>query len=146
MPQSGGDWIISEMMSPLDYSQQVIARKTFPAATNDAPSSLLIGCRGVRTEFSVGTSGTWRPTNFGDFKVAYRIEGQPEIQDRWASAGGGRSAVFRGDAVKLINLLPDAGSIWVRVHDFDGTAHEATFQLTGLDPVRRRIAAACKTQ
>jgi len=40
--------------------------------------------------------------------------------------------------------LPDGGRIAVSVSDWQGAAHEASFQLTGLDAVRQKVAAACK--
>lgn len=139
-----GTWVLSETMSPVDYSTQIIARKVFSSTADNAPSSLTIACRGLRIEVSVGTTGIWRSSSSDEFKVAYRLNDQPEIQDRWAASVGGRSAVFRGDAAKFLEAMPHAGRMRIRVHDWEGPAHEATFQLTGLDAVRQKIGAACK--
>jgi hypothetical protein len=142
---SDGNWIISETMSPLDYSPQISATKVSLSTGNSAPSLLTIGCRAQRIEVSVGTAGLWKPSSTDELRVAYRMNDQPEVQGRWAASAGGRGAIFRGDAVKLLSLLPDAGQLWVRVHEWQGPAHEATFQLTGLEAVRQRITTACKS-
>jgi hypothetical protein len=142
---SDGSWIVSETMSPLDYSPQITATKAFRSTGSNAPSSLTLGCRGQRTEIAVGTAGIWRPSRADELKVVHRMTNQPEVQERWAAWAGGRGALFRGDAFRFLGLLPDAGQIWIRIHDWQGPAHEATFQLTGLDAVRQKITAACKS-
>ena len=145
-PADGGNWVISETTSPLDYSPQITAAIPSEPAVKDAPSSFAIRCRGQRTELLVSTLGSWRPSNRGEFKVAYRINDQPAVEDRWVSFAGGRSAVFKGDVVGLLRSLPEGGQISIRVYDWQGPAHDATFQIAGVDAVRQRIAAACKWQ
>lgn len=143
--QSGGNnWVVSETTSPLDYSPQLTAAIAAEAAVKDAPSSLAIRCRGQRTEFLVSTTGSWRPSTTGEFKVAYRIDDQPAIEERWAAFAGGRSAVFKSDVIQFLRSLPERGRLSIRVYDWQGPPHEATFQLAGLGDVRRKIAAACQ--
>lgn len=146
-PAQGGDanWIVSETMSPLDYSPQIAATKVSPSAVASAPSLLTIACRGQRTEISVGTAGLWKPSVADEFRVAYRIGNQPEVHGRWAASAGGRSALFRGDAVRFLNSLPDGGQLWVRVYGAPGSAHEGTFQLNGLDAVRQKVTRVCNS-
>ena len=141
---SGANWVISQTTSPIDYSPQITAAISSESAEKDAPSSFAIRCRGQRTELLVSTAGSWRPSNNGEFKVSYRINDQPAIEERWAAFAGGRSAFFKGDVVQFLRSLPEQGRISVSVYDWQGPAHEATFQLSGLEDVRRRIAAACK--
>jgi hypothetical protein len=141
---NGGSWVISETTSPVDYSPQVTAAIASETAVKDAPSSFAIRCRGQRTEVLVSTLGSWRPSNSGEFKVVYRINDQPAVEGRWASFGSGRGAVFKGDVIQFLRSLPELGRISISVYDWQGSAHEATFQLSGLGDVRRKIAAACK--
>ena len=141
---SGADWVISETTSPIDYSPQITAAISSESAEKDAPSSFAIRCRGQRTELLVSTAGSWRPSSNGEFKVSYRINDQPAIEERWAAFAGGRSAFFKGDVVQFLRSLPEQGRISISVYDWQGPAHEATFQLFGLEDVRRKIAAACK--
>jgi hypothetical protein len=143
-PAGGDNWIVSETTSPLDYSPQTTAAIAAEAVVKDAPSSLAIRCRGQRTEFLVSTTGTWRPSTAGEFRVAYRIDEQPLIEERWVAFAGGRSALFKGDVIQFVRLLPEQGRLSVRVYDWQGPPHEATFQLAGLADVRRKIAAACQ--
>jgi hypothetical protein len=142
--RGGESWVISETTSPVDYSPQISAAILSHATAENAPSSLTIHCRRQRAELSVSTAGTWRASSAEEFRVAYRINDGPVVEERWAAAAGGRTANFKGDALQLLRSLPDGGQISFRVFDWQGPAHEATFQLDGLDAVREKIGAACK--
>ena len=137
-------WVVSATLSPLDYSPQLVATRVNRRATGNAPSILSLGCRGQRPEISVGTAGQWRPSSGDDVMVAYRINNQPEVQERWTMLAGGRSAVFRGDAAKLLSLLPDPGQLGIKVQDRNGSSWQTTFDLTGVDAVRQKITATCR--
>jgi hypothetical protein len=139
----GPNWIISETTSPVDYKPQIAASTTARASARDAPSSLAIRCRAQHTELMISTMGSWKPATGGDVKVVYRINEEPPVEQNWKSAETGKSLVFPGDVVRLVRSMPDNGRILFNVHDGKATPHETTFKLTGLDPVRRKIAAAC---
>jgi hypothetical protein len=141
---SGSNWVISETTSPVDYSPQITAAISSESAVKDAPTLFSIRCRGQRTELLVSTAGSWRPSSNGEFKVSYRINDQPAVEGRWVAIAGGRSAVFIGDVVQFLRSLPEQGRISISVYDWQGPAHDATFQFSGLDDVRRKIAEACK--
>ena len=139
---SGGNWVISETTSPVDYSPQITAAISSGSAVKDAPSSFAIRCRGQRTELVVATTGSWRPSSSGVFKVVYRINGQPVVEGWWSA--GARAAVFRGDPTQFLQSLRDGVRLSISVFDGQGMAHEATFPMSGLDQVRRKIAGVCK--
>jgi hypothetical protein len=128
----------------VDYSPQFTAAISSESAVKDAPTLFSIRCRGQRTELLVSTAGSWRPSSNGEFKVSYRINDQPAVEGRWAAIAGGRTAVFIGDVVQFLRSLPEQGRISISVYDWQGPAHDATFQFSGLDDVRRKIAEACK--
>lgn len=141
--RQGSNWIISETTSPVDYKPQIAALTTARASSQDAPSSLVIHCRAQRTELTISTTGSWKlPTN-GEAKVVYRINGDPPVEQRWKPADAGKSLAFQGDVVRFLRSMPDSGQILVRVFAGKASPSESTFQLAGLDPVRRKIAAAC---
>ena len=141
--RQGSNWIISETTSPVDYKPQIAALTTARASSQDAPSSLVIHCRAQRTELTISTTGSWKlPTN-GEAKVVYRINGGPPVEQRWKPADAGKSLAFQGDVVRFLRSMPDSGQILVRVFAGKASPSESTFQLAGLDPVRRKIAAAC---
>jgi hypothetical protein len=144
VPADDGAWVISETTSPVDYSPQIAAAKLLRATGKDEPSSFAIGCRAGRTELAVRTLGSWRPSGVGDLQVAYQINSQPAVNERWTAVADGRGAAFRGDVVKFLQSLPDGARFSIRVHDWQGAVHEAVFQLTGLHAVRQKIATACK--
>ena len=143
---SGGNWVISETTSPVDYSPQITAAISSTSAVKDAPTSFAIRCRGQRIELQVSTTGSWRPSNNGEFKIAYQVDDQPAVEQQWAALAGGRAAIFRGDVTRLLRPLREGGRLSIRVFDWQGPAHEATFQFSGLDAVREKMAPVCKWQ
>jgi hypothetical protein len=139
----GPNWIISETTSPVDYRQQITALTTVRASSQDAPSSLAIRCRAQRTELIISTMGSWKQATDGVAKVVYRINQEPPIEQRWKAAETGRSFAFQGDVVRFLRSMPDSGQILVKVYAGKAPPYESTFKWVGLDPVRRKIAAAC---
>jgi hypothetical protein len=139
------DWIVSATMSPVDYSPQITATKVTSKTSGNAPSLLTVGCRYQRTEISLGTVGEWKPFRGADVQVAYRINSQQEVQERWATSAGGHGAALRGDAARLLGLMSDPGQFGVRVQDGAGPTPPATFDLAGVEAVRKKIDTACKS-
>ena len=139
----GPNWIISETTSPVDYRPQITALTTARASSQDAPSSLAIYCRAQRTELIISTTGSWKQATDGVVKVVYRINQEPPVEQRWRSAETGRSFAFQGDVVRFLRSMPDSGQILVKVYAGKAPPYESTFKLVDLDPVRRKIAAAC---
>jgi len=139
----GQNWIISETTSPVDYKPQITALTTARASSQDTPSSLAIHCRAQRTELIISTTGSWKQATDGVVKVVYRINQEPPVEQRGRPAETGRSFAFQGDVVRLLRSMPDSGQILVKVYAGKALPYESTFQLAGLDPVRRKVAAAC---
>jgi len=143
--RTGDDWIVSATMSPVDYSPQISATKITRKTAGNGPSLLTVGCRSQRTEISLGTIGAWKPLRGADVQVAYRINSQPEVQERWMASAGGHGAALRGDAERLLGLMSDPGQLGVRVQDGSGPTPPATFDLSGVEAVRKKIDTACKS-
>jgi hypothetical protein len=128
--------------SPVDYSP-IATATTF---SNDGPGEsvmkLSIGCRGGRTELVVvgpGISG-----RSDDYAISYRInDGQP-LQIAAAVPASATGVAFAGDVVRLLQSLPDGGSLRIHLAPRAGTALAGMFSLAGLDTVRAKMAAACK--
>jgi hypothetical protein len=139
----GPNWIISETTSPVDYRPQIAALTTARAASQDAPSSLAIHCRAHRTELIVSTTGSWKQVPDAGVKVVHRINEEPAVEQRWRTVDAGKGLAFPGDAVRFLRSMPDGGRILVKVYAGKGLPSETTFQLAGLDSVRRKIATAC---
>jgi hypothetical protein len=139
------DWIVSATMSPVDYSPQISATKITRRTSGNAPSLLTLGCRFQHTEISLGTTGSWKPLRGDDVQVAYRINSQQEVQERWATSTAGNAATLRGDAARLMSLMSDLGQFGVRVQDSSGATPPATFDLAGVEVVRKKIDTACKS-
>ena len=138
------NWIISETTSPVDYAPVMTAAIRLPFSVKHAPNTFAIRCRGGRTELLVRTEGTWRASRTREVQVDYQINDQPVVKLTWTASPDGKTAIYRDDAVGLLQSLPDGGRLKIDVLDEPGPSHEATFQLTGLDAVREKIAVACK--
>jgi hypothetical protein len=138
------NWIISETTSPVDYSPLITAVMRVPSIAKDAPNTLAIRCRGLRTELLVRTEGTWRASRANEVQVDYQINDQPLVRLQWAVSVDGKTASYKDDAVDLLRSLPEGGRLKINVLGGQGPGHDATFQLLGFDAVRKKIAVACK--
>ncbi|MBR0722536.1 hypothetical protein JQ612_03870 [Bradyrhizobium manausense] len=137
------NWIISETTSPVDYKPQITAQVMGHPTTKDAPTSITIRCRAGRTDLMIAASPSWTPPVEGDAKVAYQVDGEPSVEQRWRAADGGRGLAFQGDVVRLLRSMPQDGRLMIRVYAGKAPPYESTFQLTGLDFVRGKLATAC---
>src|SRR5713101_8392640 len=63
---------------------------------------------------------------------------------QWTMSADGKTASYKDDAVELLRSLPEDARLKSGVSDRQGPGQEATFQLTGLDSVRKKIGLACK--
>jgi hypothetical protein len=138
------NWIVSETTSPVDYSPLTTAVIRATTSLQDAPNTLVIRCLGPRTEVLLRTQGTWRPSRSSTVQVDHQINDQPLVRLRWSMSADGKTASYGNDAVGFLQSLPEGARLKVSVLDRTGPGHEATFQLDGLDAVRKRIAAPCK--
>ena len=140
--RSGGDWIISETTSPVDYTPIVTAVAHSRSSSDGRSMQLSIQCRGGRTELVVPAPAL--PGGGADYSISYRVNDGPPVQLAAGTPSSGAGAAFRGDAVRLLQSLPDEGQITVRVSNRSGAALEGQFLLGGLRTARERMAAACK--
>jgi hypothetical protein len=137
------NWIVSETASPVDYSPLVTAVIRSTTGSRDAPNTLAIRCLGARTEALLRTEGTWRASRAGTVQVDYQIDDQPHVRLQWMASTDGKTASYKDDAVGFFKSLPEDARLKINVLDSAG-GHEATFQLAGLDAIRKRIAVPCK--
>ncbi|MGM4931110.1 hypothetical protein [Tardiphaga sp. 619_E2_N8_5] len=142
-PSPSPNWIISETTSPVDYQPQIEALMTARTASQNAASALAIHCRAHRTELIISTKGSWKQVPDGEVKVAHRINEEPAVEQRWRAIEVGKSLAFPGDVVRLLRSMPDGSQLLVKVHVGKGPAYESTFQLVGLNAIRRKMATAC---
>jgi hypothetical protein len=139
----GGDnWIVSETTSPVDYAPIVTATTFSRRGSDGSPMQLSIRCRGGRTELAVSGPAISRGSE--DYVISYRINDDQPVQLAAGSPSFGSGIAFTGDVVRLLQSLPEEGSIAVRLSTRTGAALEGYFLLGGLKPVREKVAAACK--
>jgi hypothetical protein len=138
----GDNWTISLTTSPVDYSPVATATTSSRDGAGESAMKLSIRCRGGRTGLVVAG-----PSAFGigdDYTISYRVnEGQP-VQISAAVAASGAGIAFGGDVVRLLQSLPDSGSLNIHLASRTGTALDGTFSLVGLDAVRTKMVAACR--
>jgi hypothetical protein len=137
-------WVVSETTSPVDYSPLITAVIHSRSSVKDAPSTLAVRCLGPRTELLLRTEGAWRASPASEVQVDYQINDQPFVRLQWTVSAEGKTASYKGDAIGLLRSLPEDPRLKISVFDRQGLGQEATFQLTGLDSVRKKIGLACK--
>ena len=137
-------WVVSETTSPVDYSPLITAVIHSTSSVKDAPNTLAVRCRGLRTELLLRTEGTWRVSRASGVQVDYQINDQSFVRRQWTVSADGKTASYKDDATELLRSLPEGARLKISVFDGRGPSQEATFQLTGLDSVRKKIGLACK--
>jgi hypothetical protein len=137
-------WVVSETTSPVDYSPLITAVIHSTSSVKDAPYTLAVRCRGLRTELLLRMEGAWRASRAGEVQVDYQINDQPFVRLQWTVSADGKTASYKDDAVGLLRSLPEDARLKMSVFDRQGLGQEATFQLTGLDGIRKKIGLACK--
>jgi hypothetical protein len=137
-------WVVSETTSPVDYSPLITAVIHSTSSVKDAPNTLAVRCLGLRTELLLRTEGAWRASRASEVQVDHQINDQPFVRLQWTVSADGKTASYKDDAVGLLRSLPEGARLKISVFDRQGLGQEATFQLTGLDSVRKKIGFACK--
>lgn len=137
------NWIISQTTSPVDYSPVATATTlSNDGAAAESAMKLSIRCRKGRTELVVagpGISGHSR-----DYAIIYRINGGEQMKIAAAPPASGIGVSFGGDVVRLLQALPDSGSLGVQLIPRRGTALDAVFSLGGLEAVLAKMGAVCR--
>jgi hypothetical protein len=138
------DWIISETTSPIDYSPLVTALVQPAQQVNNGPISLTIRCRAKSTELALQFQGDISAAKTSEVQLDYQIDDQAFVKQRWIWSAGGRTAVYKGDPIPLLQSIPEGARLKIRASESDEAQEGATFLLIGLDSVRKRVGAACK--
>jgi hypothetical protein len=137
-------WVLSETTSPVDYSPLITAVIRPTSSVKDAPTTLAVRCRGLHTELLLRMAGTWPASRASEVQVDYQIDDQPIVRQQWTVSADGKTASYKDDAVGFLRSLPENARLKISVFDSQGLGQEATFQLTGLDSVRKKTGLACK--
>ena len=141
---STSSWIVSQTTSPIDYSPSLVAElRSQSASKPDAPSVLVLRCRAGLSEISVRTQGVWRRTRLGDIEVVLTSDDRPAERFRWELSPDGKNAYSLHDAAKILPGL-SGGRLTVAANDVRGEAGASTFDLTGIQAVREKLAATCR--
>jgi hypothetical protein len=128
----------------VDYSPLITAVIHSTSSVKDAPNTLAVRCGQPRTELLLRTEGAWRASPANEVQVDYQINDQPFVRLQWTVSADGKTASYKGDAVALLRSLPEGARLKISMLDRQGLGQQATFQLTGLDSVRKKIELACK--
>jgi len=136
------NWTISLTTSPVDYSP--VATATTSSRDGGAGESSIkfsIRCRGGRTELLLDGPGI---SGRGDYAVFYRVnDGQP-VQFAAAVPASGAGVTLGGDVVRLLQSLPDGGSLSIHLLPRTGASMDGSFSLAGLETVRAKMVDVCR--
>jgi hypothetical protein len=136
-------WIVSETSSPIDYSPLVSATIHPRQQVNSGLSGLTISCRAKRTELSLRLMGDMNVPRFGEILIDSQIGDQRPVKQRWSWDAHGSILVYPDDPVALLQSIPETARLRLGVGDSKGARHMATYQLIGLDAIRKKVANAC---
>jgi hypothetical protein len=136
------NWIISQTTSPVDYSPVATATTlSNDGAAAESAMKLSIRCRKGRTEMVVAGPGISGRGN--DYAIVYRINDGQQVKIAAAPPASGIGVAFGGDVVRLLQALPDGGSLNVQLTPRTGATLDAVFSLGGLEAVLAKMATVC---
>ena len=137
----------AKRLHPIDYSPLVTAtiRARWSESDKDTPDSLIIRCRQSHVELLLRIAGAARVAPGSDIQVSYQLNDQSFVKRAWTASVDGKSASYPDDAAALLSSIPDGARLTIDLFDSSGAGHDAMFQLTGLDAIRRKIETACKS-
>jgi hypothetical protein len=136
------NWNVSATTSPVDYSPIATATTFSRDGPSESAMKLSISCRGGRTELVV--SGPSMSGRSDDYAISYRVNDGQLLPIATAVPAFGAGVAFAGDVVRLLQSLPEGGSLSIRLAPRAGPARAGMFSLAGLETVRARMAAVCK--
>jgi hypothetical protein len=143
VPRSAtGNWIISETISPVDYTPVVVAVTPSRDGVENSAMELTIYCRNGHTNLVITGSAVSGRGN--DYVISYRINRDKPVNAGAGSPTFGIGVAFQGDVVRLLQSFPDEGELTIQLTTRAGVTREASFSLIGLDIVRDKVARACK--
>jgi hypothetical protein len=157
--ENSGNWIISETKSPVDYTPQISATILSTLFEGNPKMSFSMHCRRGRTEAMLEIADFARYPLGSSFEIEYLVVSQEAIRNRsverrwvrqrgveqrWNELSQSIQASFTGNVIGFLKSLPDDGVLSVRVRDREGISHDADFHLASFNPVREKLAAACK--
>jgi hypothetical protein len=132
------DWKITESKSPVDDSVQLAA----VLEANEGVGALVIRCHDKISDAYINLRtyiGGVEP-----LQVVYRIDGSQAVDTRWVPAKSGDSVFVPGTAFfPLMRALPEDGTLFVRVFDFQSRAYDLTFKLGPVAELRDLFASKC---
>jgi hypothetical protein len=138
----GNDWTISVTTSPVDYSPVATATTSSRDGAGESGMKLSMRCRGGRNELVVAGPGV--PGRGDDYAISYRVNDSQGLQIAAAVPTSGTGVAFGGDVVRLLQSLPDGGSLNIHLTSRTGTALDAVFSLGGLEAVRAKMTTVCR--
>jgi hypothetical protein len=142
-PALGSGGTVNETKTPLDSIPLVIAVIHATSNMKDSPNTFEVRCRGQRTELALSTDGAWVAPPGDTIQVDYQINDWPTVRQPWILSADRRTVTYNDDPVKLLRSMPNRATLRVTVADSANVRHEATFRLTQLAMIKRKMATAC---
>ncbi|QCI66717.1 type VI secretion system-associated protein TagO [Phreatobacter stygius] len=139
---SSGTWDVQAGRPQPDGTIPVMAIQRPTGQSGDESIVLRVGCADGRTVLSVSRDPVIARS--ASTLVTLHVNDRLVLSDLWVSSTNYQSAAMPGDVADFLRSLPDAGRLSVRLEGSRGFRFEGTFELQGIDLVRRRVAQACR--
>jgi hypothetical protein len=102
---------------------------------------LMLRCRSARTELS---QRTWQQSRAGDVDAAMQTDDQETGHLRRLLSQDRRTAILPQDAAEIVRTWRGS-RVSIAVTDGGGSGGASIFDLSGVETVRARLAAACRS-
>ena len=111
----------------MDYSPLITAMIRSTTSVKDAPNTLAIRCRGLRTELRFARKEHGARRAPAKFRSTIKSTTKPSIRLQWTASADGKIASYKDDTVGLLRSLPEGGQLKINVLDGPGPATKRRF-------------------
>lgn len=133
------NWKVTESKSPVDDSAQLVA----VLEASEGSAAFVMRCHDKISEAYVNLR-----TYVGgveSLRVIYRINQGAPVETRWTPAKSGDAVFVPTQAFfPFVRALPDDGTLFVRLFDFQSRVFDLTFNLGPMAELRDMLAKTCQ--
>ena len=133
-------WVVSETMSPIDYSPIAMATASSLDGQWGLPIKLSIECRHGRNDIVFAGPMFARAEEYG---VSYSLDEGRTWTVAMAMQPPTLGLALKGDAVPFLHALPRVGTLVFRFADHSGVVVDSRYSLPAMKSVLDRLASVC---
>lgn len=143
--RAGANWVVSETVSPLDYSPVATATAWTVAQPGGQALQGAITCRGGRSEL-VLSGPALAGAQAGEITISLLLDTGAPLAAAIGVVPSDKGFALKAEIARLLSQLPDNGDLVIRGAMRRGTAFEARYALPAMKGAVARLTTPCRWQ